>query len=403
MKKFLTIALCMAAAGSMCAQKQVVDQVAKLSGKNDKIGEARTLLQQAMENDETKNDARTYYVGGKVEYDAYDNSFKKQMINPNDPSINPLEMSEQLVNAYNLFMAALPLDSVPNAKGEIKPKFAKDIASKINGHFNDYFNAGGTFYNEKKYPQAYEAFMIYGLIPSLPFATKDIKATPDSVVNTAFFNAGISAYAGEELEKSANAFKHARLNNSDNPQNYIYELACWQYMASRDSTKLEPAKYAIMEIAQAGYDKFGMSQPIFVMNLINSMVLDNQLDKALATVTKLIEKTPDNAALYGLRGYVNDRKGDDDASVADYRKASELPDVDFETLKNASKKIFKVGTQKWNNIEGASPAERQNVKENYFQYAKNLTDKAKAMNEADGDLKYVIENIDYALETYFNN
>ncbi len=401
MKKFLTLALCMVAAGSICAQKQVVDQVAKLSGKNDKIAEARALLQQAMENEETKNEARTYYVGGKLEYDAYDNSFQKQMINP--ASVNPLEMSEQLLNGYNLFMAALPLDSLPNAKGEIKPKFSKDIASKLNGHFNDYFNAGGTFYNEKKYPQAYEAFMIYGLIPSLPFATKEVKATPDSVVNTAFFNAGISAYAAEELEKSANAFKHARLNNSDNPQNFIYELACWQYMASRDSTKQDAAKDAIMEIAQAGYDKFGMSQPIFVSNLINSMVLDNQMDKALATISGMIEKTPDNATLYGLRGYVNDRKGDDEASVEDYRKAFELPGVDFETLKNASKKIFKVGTQKWNNIEGASPEERQNVKDNYFLYAKKITDKAKEMNEADGDLQYVIENIDYALETYFNN
>ncbi len=117
----------------------------------------------------------------------------------------------------------------------------------------------------------------------------------------------------------------------------------------------------------------------------------------------MIGETSDNAILYGLRGDVNDRKGDDEASVEDYRKAFELPGVDFETLKNASKKIFKVGTQKWNNIEGASPEERQNVKDNYFLYAKKITDKAKEMNEADGDLQYVIENIDYALETYFNN
>ncbi len=95
------------------------------------------------------------------------------MINPKDPSVNPLEMGEQLLNGYQEFLKALSLDSVPNAKGEIKPKFSKDIASKINGHFNDYFNAGGTFYNEKKfYPEAYEAFMIYGNMPSKSFASK---------------------------------------------------------------------------------------------------------------------------------------------------------------------------------------------------------------------------------------
>lgn len=72
-------------------------------------------------------------------------------------------------------------------------------------------------------------------------------------------------------------------------------------------------------------------------------------------------------------------------------------------MKNAAKKIFKVGTQKWNNIEGATPEQRNDIKVNYFQFAKGITDKAKAMNGSDSDLDYVIENIDYALETFFNN
>lgn len=403
MKKILTIALCMAAAGSICAQKQVVDQAAKLSGKNDQIAKARELIGQAIANPETQNEARTYFVAGKIEFDAFDNSFKKQMINPNDPSVKPLEMAEQLLNGYEQFNKALSLDSVPNAKGEIKPKFSKDIASKINGHYNDFFNAGGSFYNEKKfYPEAYTAFIIYGKLPQKPYASKVVKANPDSVVNTAFFNAGISAYAGNNPEAAAKAFKEARLNGSDNDQNYIYEIACWQYLANQDSTKINEAKNQIMEIAEAGYKKFGISQPLFINNLVNSLVLDNQIDKAIAAVNGLIAENPDKAFLYGLRGFVNDRKGDDDASINDYKKAVNLPDVDFETLKNASKKIYRVGAEKWNNIEKATPEMRQQLKTDYFQYAKDVTEKAKAMNPDDSDLKYVIENIDYALETYFN-
>lgn len=402
MKKILTIALCFAAIGSISAQKQVVDQAAKLSGKTDKIAEARDLIKQAASNPETQNDARTYYVAGKIEFDAFDDGFKKQMINPKDKSINPVAMGEQLINGYNQFIKALSLDSVPNAKGEIKPKYSKDIASKINGHYNDFFNAGGTFYNEKKYyPEAYDAFMIYGELPDKSFADKSVKSTPDSVVNTAFFNAGLSAYAGNNLEASAKAFRSARLNNSDNNQNYVYEIACWQYLAQQDSTKTDQAKAQIKEIAQAGFDKFGMAEPLFLNNLINSYVLDNQLDKAIAVIDKLLIDNPNAASLYGLRGYINDRKGDDDASVADYKKAVGIENVDFETLKNAAKKIFKVGTQKWNNIEGATPEQRNDIKVNYFQFAKGITDKAKALN-TDSDLDYVIENIDYALETFFN-
>ncbi len=403
MKKFLSLALCMVAAGSICAQKQAVDQASKLSGKIDQIGQARELINQAKENPETQNDVRTYFVGGKVEFDAYDNAFTRQQINPNDKSVNPLEMANQLINGYKLFLQALPLDSLPNAKGQVKPKYSKDIISKINGHYNDFFNAGGTFYNEKKfYPEAYEAFMIYGNLPKWAHATKNVAANPDSVINTAFFNAGISAYSGNNPEAAANAFKAARLNGTDNDQNYVYEIACWQYLAGRDSTKIDQAKDQIMEVADAGYKKFGISQPLFINNLVNSLVIDNQLDKALSTVNDIIAQNPDKAFLYGLRGYVNDRKGDDDASVADYKKASSLPDVDFETLKNASKKIYRVGAEKWNNNDGKSEEVRNQLKTDYFEYAKGITDKAKAMNPDDSDLKYVIENIQYALDTFFN-
>ena len=92
--------------------------------------------------------------------------------------------------------------------------------------------------------------------------------------------------------------------------------------------------------------------------------------------------------------------GKDTESVDDYRKAASLDNVDFETLKNAIKKIYRVGSDKWNSIEGNSEADRAarlDVKTNYFEAAKALADKAKSINSTDGDLDYLIENIDYAL------
>ncbi len=404
MKKILTCALCLAAVGSMSAQKANVDEAKKLSGKADKLTEARALIQAAASNPETANDVMTYYIGGKLEFDAYDNAIKKQMINPNDASIDPMAMAEQLVNGYNMYVKALPLDSVPNAKGEVKPKYSKDMVKALNGHFNDYFNAGGTFYNAKKYyPEAYQAFMIYGDLPSQPFADKSLKAIPDSVLSTSYFNAGLSAYAGNALPESAAAFKKGRLVGSDNPQNYIYELACWQFMAQNDSTLADEAKRQIEEIAMAGFEKFGMNQPIFLNNLVNSLVQEGRADDAVALVNKQLANTPDNASLYGLRGYVYDRLDKTDESVADYRKAASFENADFDTLKNASKKIFKTGTEKWNLIEGNAPEARNDIKVNYFEAARDIANRAKVMNANDSDLDYVLENITYALETYFPN
>ena len=72
MKKMLTMALCLAAVASAGAQKANVEGAKKLSGKFDKIEEARNLIKQAMQNPEIKNDANTHYVAGDMELDAYD-------------------------------------------------------------------------------------------------------------------------------------------------------------------------------------------------------------------------------------------------------------------------------------------------------------------------------------------
>lgn len=396
----IIMALCGLAVCTAGAQKANVDQAKKLSGKIDQIAEARSLIKDAMTDPSTSKDAQTYYIAGKIEYDAYDNALKKQMFNPEDKDVNPLAMAEQLVRGYNAFEEMFPYDQQPNEKGQVKPRFTKDAISRINGHHNDYFTAGGNFYNDKKYyPEAYDAFMIYADMPSKDYATKIVAATPDSLRNLAYFNAGVSAYAGNNVPAAIIAFKKGRLNNSTNEQNYIYEIACWQYLAQNDSTKIEESKQQINEIAKAGFNKFGMDQPVFINNLVNSLVMDKKLDEALSLVDTQIAEIPDNAALYGLRGFINDRKGDDDASVSDYRKAVSYPDVDVETLKNASKKLFRVGVAKREALDMNDAAGQAAVKSDYFMFAKQIAEKAKEKDPKDHNIDDVIENIDYILES----
>ncbi len=407
MNRFLTLALCVAAIGTASAQKANVDQAAKLSGKTDQLNQARSLIKQAMENPETQNDARTYYIAGKIEFDAYDNATKAKMINPNDASAQGTSMADELLQGYKYFLKALPLDSLPDEKGKVKPKFSKDMIGKIGGHANDFFTAGADYFNNKDYyPQAYEAFMIYGDLPESGMLGKMAELIDPSQIATSYFNAGLSAYSGNAVDESAKAFRKARLAGYDDPNCYIYEIACWQSIAQKDESRMKEAQSKILDVAKAGNEKYGLAQPIFINNMINSIVTDGKIDEALAELNKIIEANPDNANLYGLRGYVYDRAEKDTESEADYRKAASLPDVDFETLKNASKKIFRVGTSKWNNLEGVSPettAARQDIKTNYFETAKQIAEKAQAMQPDDSDIQNVLESINYALETYFNN
>lgn len=404
MKKLVTVMLCLGAITPLFAQKALVDQAEKLSGKPGKLEEARGLIKQAIANPETKDQARTYFVAGKIEMDAFDNGFKTKMINPEDPTAQGQVLADEIMNAYNYFLQALPLDSLPNEKGQVKPKYSKDILNRIKGHSSDIFAAGADYFNDKLYyPQAYNAFMVYGDLPSTLFIN-DNTFDPQQIA-TSYFNAGLAAYSGNQVEASAEAFKKARLAGYGQPEAYIYEIACWQNIAQQDNDRIAEAQAKIYDVAKAGNEIYGIEQPIFLNNMINSLVSDGHLDEAISQINVLIEEHPDVANLYGLRGYVYDRAEKDDLSEADYRKAASLPDVDFETLKNASKKLYRVGTQKLNDIEGASEeanAARQEIKNNYFLKAQQIAKQAAEMEPGDSDIQNVLDSIDYSITTYFN-
>lgn len=407
MKKFITVMLFLGALSPIFAQKALVDQAEKLSGKAGKLEEARGLIKQAITNPETKDQARTYYVAGKIELDAFDNGFKTKMINPNDPSAQGPVMADELMNAYNYFLQALPLDSLPNEKGQVKPKYSKDIYNKLKGHASDFFTAGADYFNDKMYyPQAYEAFMVFGDLPNTLYAGETAPFDSQQVAS-AYFNAGLAAYSGNQVEASADAFKKARLAGYEQPEAYIYEIACWQNLAQTDENRAAEAQAKIYDVAKAGNDKFGIEQPLFLNNMINSLVSDNKMDEAITLLNNLISQNPAVPNLYGLRGYVYDRMENNDLSEADYRKASSLDGVDYETLKNTSKKLYRIGTEKLNSVEGASAeanAARQNIKNNYFLEAQKIAQKAAAMEEGqnDPDIQNVLESIDYSITTYFN-
>ena len=404
MKKFMTMLICLGATSTFLAQTTLVKQAEKLSGKPDKLAEARNMIKEAMANPETQNDAYTYYVAGKIELDAYDNAYKTKMINPDDPSTNPIVMGDELIGAYNYFLQALPLDSLPNDKGQVKPKYSKDILNRLKGHQSDFFGVGADLYNAKEYyPGAYNAFMVYGNMPVI-LNIDDPTLFPPQQVATAFFNAGLAASQGNATEASAEAFKKARLAGYEQPEAYIYEIACYQKIAQDDESQIDVVQDKILEAAQAGIDKFGLEQRIFLNNLINSLVTENKTDQALAKLNELIASNPDNANLFGLRGYVYDRLGKDDLSEADYRKGADLPTADFEILKNASNKLYRVGTAKLNALEGSADevgSAREAVKNDYFLQAQKYAQQANEMQPGDSFIQNILDSIDYALTTFF--
>lgn len=399
MKKLAMFTLCGLTLLSAGAQKANVDAAKKLAGKPDKIEEARGLIQQAIANPETSGDALTYYTAGKVEWDAYDKDAAKQMVNPD--AVNPVDMADMLLNGYNYYLQVFPLDQQPNERGEVKPKYTKELQKKIAGKHGDFWNAAINYYNaDMQYPQAYNAFMIYGDMPDLEVLGSVAPQVADTVRALAYYNAGTVAYVADANEQAAEAFRKARLNNYADSKVYLFEIACWEKIEQADSTRFDEARNNIFAISKAGYERYGMEQPLFLNSMVTALVDADKPQDAIVLLNDAIQQYPDQAFIYGLRGYANDRAGNDDASEADYRHAASMPGADYETLRLAARKLLRIGQNNWNSIELGDPdilAKKDAVRQNYFMPAKAIAEQARTLTDDPSQIDAVIEDIDYLM------
>lgn len=372
MKKILTLALCLLTVAGVSAQNP------------------------------DKKELEQMFKTGQKAFSTFDAMQVQQQINPQ--AVDKNAMSDALMEGYNIFMKVMPLDSLPNEKGQVKPKYSKKIVNTVVGHVNDFNNTAAlTYYNDKKFfPEAYTAFMIFADMPDVPAFAESRKYLPDTIRATAYFNAGIMANSGNQLQKAAEAFKKARIFDPTKRDAYVYEIASWQNIMSRDSAMTEQAEQQIADAAQAGYKAFGIAEPIFINNMINTMVNNSQEQQAIDMINGEIAANPNNANLYGLLGFTYSRMNKEDESVEAYRNAAAQADADFETLLNAATKIFRVGQEKWNALQGNEPGAREAIKNNYFEASKKIAEQAQGMaKQPSSKLDNLMENINYVLTTFF--
>ena len=283
----LTVALCVAASASF-AQKKVVSEAQSIAkGSNADFGEARTLIKGALENPETKDDAKTWYVAGFIEDQQFNAERAKQILGqqPNEPV-----MYEALYGILPYFQKAYELDQLPNEKGKVKPKYTKDIKSILSANHVYLFD-------KQEYKKAYDFFNQYVEISELPMFEGTQTAEKDSTFMTVQFYAAAAASLAKDSRLAISALERAK--NTPYRQYDVYQYLCYEYGEARtaqDSVMLE-------KTFEEGMQVFPDSI-FFLNNLINTYIYSNRNEKALELLNVAIQKTPDDATLYNVMGHV---------------------------------------------------------------------------------------------------
>ena len=351
----LTVALCVAASASF-AQKKVVNEAQSIAkGSNADFGEARTLIKGALENPETKDDAKTWYVAGFIEDQQFNAERAKQILGqqPNEPV-----MYEALYGILPYFQKAYELDQLPNEKCKVKPKYTKDIKSILSANHVYLFNGGAYYFDKQEYKKAYDFFNQYVEISELPMFAGTQTAEKDSTFMTVQFYAAAAASLAKDSRLAIAALERAK--NTPYRQYDVYQYLCYEYGEARtaqDSVMLE-------KTFEEGMQVFPDSA-FFLNNLINTYIYSNRNEKALEMLNVAIQKNPNDANLYNVMGRVYE------TGLKDYANAEKNFQIALEKDPNLTDALSNIGRIYYN--QGVNKLSEANMINDSKKYQEELS------------------------------
>ncbi len=281
---------------------------------------ARSLITPALTNDETKGLAETWYVAGLVGYMQNEKDYLDQQVGRTiDNELN----GQSIMESFNCWVKADEIAMTPvydkKGKAKVDEKTRKNIASKmIDYYLKRSFISYGSYLNDKKdYKGAYEALCCHLQIPELPMM-QDEKRQAQLLRDTIYeqfkyYAATFASQAGMHAEAIAllegmkdNEYEAAAINS------YLYQ----EYVAIKDTAKF-------VAQLQACVERFP-KEPWFLQNMINYYINTDQIEQAVEYLTQAIDREPEVAEYYLIRGNIVASKGRYEEAIKDYDEALKI-------------------------------------------------------------------------------
>jgi tetratricopeptide (TPR) repeat protein len=390
MKRVLfVVALCVAASTSFAQKKAVSEAQSIAKGNNANYDEARELIKGALNNEETKNDAKTWYVAGFVEDQQFSAERMKQVLGqqPNDPV-----MYGALIKILPYFEKAYELDQLPDAKGKVKPKYTKDIKGILGANHVYYINGGAYYFDERDYQSAYNFFEQYLEISDLQMFKGEQVAARDSNFMMVQFYAAVAATQLNNSDLAIKALERAK--DTDYRGNEVYQYLAYEYEQLKDSVKLE-------QVLKEGLQKFP-SEKYYLLSLINNYIYSNRNEEAIQYLNTAIANESDNAQLYDVLGRVYESGLKDyEKAEQSFIKALEIDPNYTDALSNLGRVYYNQGVNKLsdaNMINDAKLYQEESEKaRDLFRKAMPYFQKVREANPEERDAMVALRSIYYNL------
>lgn len=326
MKKLILVAILCPVVFTAFSQKKNVSAVkSEISGSKPNFEQARTLIKEALENPETKDNPETWYVAGGLEDKIFESENSKTILKqePNGPV-----MYEALLNTYNYFLNVFELEKIPNEKGKTSNKFTKQAKSVLKANHLYYINAGYHYHELKTYDKAYEAFNTFLEIPQLEIF-KGEKIVADSTYNL------ITLYASYCSSYIGNEKRTIQLLESLKEKNYEKESV---YSSLADSYRNAGDTVQYVKTLKEASQMFPKNIK-FTQGLINLYINNGQMDQALAYLDNAILQDPEDPQYWSVKGDLYEADKNFDKAMSAFEESLKI-DPDYAPAVGAIGRLF---------------------------------------------------------------
>lgn len=413
-KTLLTASLFLLSVTFTFGQKALVDQAWSLAKRTEKpdFKQARASIQQALAG-ESAEDAKAWYVAGNIEQRFFEKEYSQLQYGL---GANEDAMYKALYDGYKYYLKAVELDTLPNEKGKVKPKYLKNIQKDLLNNTDGYNNgAVHQFNNKKDYKGAYDYWNIILEIRDLPFMAPMAKKMPsDSIYAQIEYNASLAAYYSDDRALSVKAHERAKGNGYE--QNSVYQRLVQEYSIARDTVNLIATLNegnqlfgdTDVERKHADGSTYYKKEDFYGISLMNLYISSQQYDKAFEVLNEILPKSPENYDLWNVKGNLHENQGETEEAIKCFQKALELNPKFADALGSMGRIYFNQAVEKDNELSTSitNTAEYNKAKEQevlpLYRQALPYFEQAHQLNADERDYMVALRSIYYNLNDAAN-
>ena len=233
MKRVLfSMVLLLVASLAFAQEKNVKEAKSIANGVNPDFAKAEELINQALTNPETKDNAETWDVAGFIQKRRSEKEMENAYLRK---PYDTLQVYNSALDMCKFYFKCDELAQIPNEKGKIKNKYRKSNSAAILAERGNLINGGIQFFNQDKNKEALEFFATYVDIAVNPMFEKENLLKTDTVLPQIAYYASLAA---AKMEDYPSVLKYAPYAQDDKEVGkYAMEFISTALKAEGDTVK----------------------------------------------------------------------------------------------------------------------------------------------------------------------